>query len=381
MADTLSPQRSAKPKPPAAEPPRLADRWDKFSHDSGRWLQDTFSREQIVSAVKTLLWVAPLTVLIWVYAEREQLTTDPGVAFPIDVHLSNNDRTVMLLEPREKIIIADLTGPRASIDQVKREIAPRADGPAVRIEIDQSLSTGQPHELQTAGQINSIFQQYGVTVSNCKPPLLRVFVDEKIELEISVRLPPDISNLEGAPVFDPPAVKVRGPKRSLANAEADGRLEVFADVAKLEALKTPGTHELKDVPLLYRFGDDAITINTSKVDATLRVKQSDETYDYPAMAVFEMISKDLSDKYAVEYNPILNNVTLVGPPDLINELKRPDSPRQPKAYFEVSRDDLPAGETRVKRARYDLPPGVSVAPKDAQREITFKLVDRGVLEQ
>src|SRR5688572_16294126 len=38
-----------------------------------RWARDTFSREQIISSLKSLAWVAPLTVLIWIYAEREQL--------------------------------------------------------------------------------------------------------------------------------------------------------------------------------------------------------------------------------------------------------------------------------------------------------------------
>src|SRR5688572_18150053 len=37
-----------------------------------RWARDTFSREQLLSSLKALAWVAPLTLLIWIYAEREQ---------------------------------------------------------------------------------------------------------------------------------------------------------------------------------------------------------------------------------------------------------------------------------------------------------------------
>ena len=54
----------------AAERKPNARRWVAVVR---RWFRDTFSREQLVSALRSLIWVAPLTVLIWIYAESEQV--------------------------------------------------------------------------------------------------------------------------------------------------------------------------------------------------------------------------------------------------------------------------------------------------------------------
>src|SRR4051812_28677703 len=50
-----------------------------------RWMRDTFSRDQLAAGVKQLMWVAPLTLLIWVYADREQQVPARGVLVPVEV--------------------------------------------------------------------------------------------------------------------------------------------------------------------------------------------------------------------------------------------------------------------------------------------------------
>src|SRR5262249_40168890 len=69
------------------------------------------SRENVGNFFKTLAWVAPLTILIWVYAEREQVTTDQPVTIPVAMKDANPNRVVRLLNADNNITAA-LTGPR-----------------------------------------------------------------------------------------------------------------------------------------------------------------------------------------------------------------------------------------------------------------------------
>src|SRR5688500_453310 len=105
-------------------PTRAPGRFKRATSATRRWARDTFSREQLVAALKQLAWVAPLTVLIWVYAEREQRTTDADVRFGLEVHTNNPKVFVRLLEPSDGYASADLTGSRSQLDKLRRELGP-----------------------------------------------------------------------------------------------------------------------------------------------------------------------------------------------------------------------------------------------------------------
>src|SRR4051812_27900483 len=49
------------------------------------WSHEYFTTERIGAFFKTLLWVAPLTILIWIYAERQQQYKQNDVSIPIEV--------------------------------------------------------------------------------------------------------------------------------------------------------------------------------------------------------------------------------------------------------------------------------------------------------
>src|SRR4051794_13162755 len=65
--------------------PKRSSRWDRNMVAVRRWARDTFNREQFVAGLKQLMWVAPLTILIWIYAEREQ-QVDGDVRVTVEVH-------------------------------------------------------------------------------------------------------------------------------------------------------------------------------------------------------------------------------------------------------------------------------------------------------
>src|SRR3954447_8679042 len=103
----------------------------------GRYLP---SGEQSVNFLKNLVWVVPLTLLIWIYAEREQTVTLPTEPVSIDVRTNDHNRLVDLRFPQDKNIIVELSGPRARIDRVRELLQPNPEGgAAVQIYIDPQL--------------------------------------------------------------------------------------------------------------------------------------------------------------------------------------------------------------------------------------------------
>src|SRR4051794_4973330 len=108
MADSsLKPASSpaiGKPRPLDYAPPLSA--MQRFS----RYLP---SGEQFINFLKNLIWVVPLTLLIWVYAEREQTVTLSTEPISIDVRTNDHNRIVNLRLPHDKNIIVELSGPRA----------------------------------------------------------------------------------------------------------------------------------------------------------------------------------------------------------------------------------------------------------------------------
>src|SRR5258706_9196582 len=78
--------------------------------------------QKVVDVLKTFAWVAPLTVLIWIYAEREQSVPYSGVSFPIELRTTDSNRLVTLRDPSDHNVVATLLGPRTAVERVMREL-------------------------------------------------------------------------------------------------------------------------------------------------------------------------------------------------------------------------------------------------------------------
>ena len=94
-----------------------------------RWIEDHPAAGRTLDVLRTLAWVVPLTLLIWIYAERAQSTTITGVTFPIEVKISSQSKVVSVLKPSDKNVVAELSGPRHKLDRLRELLAyPRRHG-------------------------------------------------------------------------------------------------------------------------------------------------------------------------------------------------------------------------------------------------------------
>ncbi|WP_428938155.1 hypothetical protein [Fontivita pretiosa] len=390
------PRSTIRPSPAAlpGDPRRRAREWlARQLHGWQRWTQRSLTRENFIAGLKTLSWLAPLTLIIWIYAEREQIDRIDQQQIPVQVISTITDRYVELRRMVDTSVIADLSGPKGRLEEIRQKVMLRNGTPSVVITIDDAnLSPGQIHELDTAALLAStrVFAGSGVTIGKCSPARLPVFVDVYVERSLDVQPPPDVTNLVGTPIFEPSRVTVRAPRHVIEEIEKQqpGGLTVVADLSQSGVLDDPGSHTIDKVPVRLSLpraqlvalagpAADSISFMPATVKATIQVRDADVRWVYPVINVYIGMQQNLQAAYKVECAPTVPNVPIIGPPEQIQFLQQEDSPK-PKAWLEVSRADLPAGEPRSGRLRFEFPRGaedVRVDPEFAARPFDYKLVE------
>jgi hypothetical protein len=350
------------------------------------WSRETFSRESLVSSLKSLLWVVPLTVLIWVYAERRQDVPMQNLPVAIAVRSGEPGRVVKLAASNSTVHI-DLEGPQAGVEKVKDWLA----SATIPIEVPPNLSPGE-HQIYLLSELNRLprIVDNGVTIKNCEPSEATVDVDviDHLDLEVKVR-PEDAKTLGAPPIFNPARVRLIGPKQVLDNTrrQAAAQNQPLVALANLSSFKQqlaePGKHALSAVPVAPSLPIDNPRVQTSPaavsadVDVTDKAERT-ETLSY--LRVLAAYRPDAgagakADQYKVVYDPTITNVTVTGPEQQIALLHDPTylQNHAPAAIFEVNFSDPNPAPAPIM---YELPPGVHVSEADAQRKITYTLTPR-----
>lgn len=345
----------------------------RFNSQFRAWARDTFNRDQMISSLKSLAWVAPLTMLIWVYAEREQIATVQNQIIPISIK-SADPKLIVTVNPDDQNITAELSGPRVSVDKVTDalKLIPKSDQ-GVMIEISGAYAPGSYQILSSLVSDADLFKRAGVTISKPSPQNIHITIDRVVERELDVLVPDELVTqnlLVGTPTFEPRKVKISGPEAVLNAAAARNDLKAVVDLKNFKEVQTPGKHTLDNVPLVVSVGDKNVSVSPMTVRANLEVRPAEIEIKKDALPIFVTYPPNFT--YRAEYFPSLPNVTMYGSRKAIEDMAK--SGIQPKARFEVSTKDLPADVTRTTRLEFDLPPGIRMSDEDKLRPIEFKLV-------
>lgn len=361
------------PDPVGYEPKPRSSRFGTWLHG---WVRDTFSREQLISSFKSFLWVAPLTILIWVYAEREQPEKVDNQVIIFSLKSTDPRVLVTVLEPAERSLMAELRGSRIQVDTVKELLAPKSDQQppvVINIPLDKFPPGGGPY-VESAGIIaeHDIFRNNYVTVAKVSPTQLKFTVDRIVTVDVDVQPPPaeKTPNLSGLPVFEPRRVQVTGPERLLEG----GKVTVTADFSNFPEMSQPAKHEV-NVPLTLNISDRNVTVSPATVKATFTVQELKSELRLNSIPLNVMYTPGLEQRYYAECSEnVLRNVSFYGPRDIIDKIAA--GTIQPKVRIEVSSDDVtnPVGQQRKAKVKFDLPPGVSVSRDDEEREVSFRML-------
>jgi hypothetical protein len=277
----------------------------------------------------------------------------------------------------EHAVTADLDGPASTIRSLMDRLESHGDDQsqaAIEILVDPQLTPGRDHEIDTAAALASNAAFRGITVSNCNPDKLDVYVDTVERRELEVQASAGITNLVGPPVFTPRTVNVSGPKEAVDALENAHKLVAEADLGGFDAMNIPGSHEF---PVVRIKPLEDVTFAPPNVAATVSVRESDVTGTIRSVPIWVGGPPDLMARYRVDLsNPVLTNVKVTGPADKIDLVNSPDFSPRPHALLEIHYDDE-AGKPLERVLRFDLPPGFGLHVDEAisQQKIGFKLVD------
>src|SRR3954470_1541095 len=87
-----------------------------------RWVRRHLTTSALIDGLKTAAWVVPLTILIWIYAEQEQASSELGQPILVEVASSAPDKIITLLRPGDNVPTADLRGSKSRLDAVRSEL-------------------------------------------------------------------------------------------------------------------------------------------------------------------------------------------------------------------------------------------------------------------
>lgn len=368
------------PRPKRAVTPRpRRSYWAQLAGGVRAWARETFAPDQLLKGLKSLMWVAPLTVLIWIYAEREQISHNVDVQFRIEVKNSDPRFLVLLRDtdgrPHTDLQVqALLSGPHAGVDVVVQAL--KAIGGVVPLEVDTRLGPGIHPVSLGALENQPLFVKNGVTVTTPVPREVNVSIDPIVSKDVEVRARPTVTNLEQPPVFEPRKVRVTGPESSLQGA-------TLVAYAELPALHEPGTRDIPNVEVVLSINDPHVTISPAVVSAKVEVKNAEVAGEVNAMPVWAVYPPGpFWDKYKPEFEPTISNVKVTGPADMVKQVNEPTFSPKPKAILDVSTADPPikADPTGVRyTGQLDIRfsnTGLKVSPDDMHKTITFTIVER-----
>lgn len=349
------------------------------------------SESKLLEFARTMVWVAPLTLLIWIYAEREQKATVSDVSVRLEVRSASPQRVINLLQPTDKLMTVTLQGPRARVDAVRSRLAGGDSAQSLVVVLDANLQLGR-QSLPAAQRLSDarLLSDSGVVVTLASPAELEVEVDELVSVEAVVKAPPSTPNIEGQPVFTPSTVTLTGPSAmlaQLADRDETGRPIVFAALDTMPALRQPagvtgGALDLTQVPLRLPREDGQLKLSTSTAAAKVTLRAAEARFDIPSMPVFPLASMKMLDDYRAEFPPTITNVTVTGPADRIEALRRNwQTTPNLRAVLAISRDDLPEGQPRRRRLTYLLPEGITPTPDQQTKEVEFILQSRVLTPQ
>jgi hypothetical protein len=341
-----------------------------------RWSRETFNREQLVSSLKSLVWVAPLTLLIWIYAEREQ-QKDQAATFQVEVRSGSPNQVARMADQggaQAATVSAVLHGPKARLGEVMDSL--RAGVP-IQVTIDAGRQPGlHDVEILQLIQRDPRLRDNNVTVTEIQPRMLRVEVDALQEQTLDVKVDPNVRlRLNADPLFEPPQVRVSAPTAAFQKAMMAKRPLYAVATLPPEAL-TPGRHGPVSVRVTVpALGDPDVTLRQANVMATIDVGEAEEVYKIPSLPVFMVVTGETSDAYHVTYNPkFVPSVPVYGSPEKIQQLRANQLSPKPEARFSITNADALAGKG-TQPLEYVLPEGITMRDEDKQK-VTFEVTRR-----
>ena len=365
-------------------------------HSSIRRVRRWLARQNLKDLLGTLALVVFLTVLIWVWAEREQIVGEKRMPpFALVLESDTQDRvitairsqstagTVMAVESKfsDRISVNELfvSGPNLRADDLSRAL--RID-PKILLSVSRDLEIGRETRIDLAARLSELpeLADRGLSIKRIEPQFFEFRVDKLESRTVQIIPPPQLSG-DFQITFVPDTVTVRGPSRELDELESAGALKVIAKLTQqqLAPLSQAGKTllELEDVGLSAP-GSRLQIVNDLTCRAIIRPPETrNETRTLNAVPFYVMTHSALVQRrstVAVSINdrPVtttLPNIEIEGPTALLDRVTRGELGFVIKAFLQLDAADT-ALQGVERPVEYITPPGVSVVTRDRKVKVT-----------
>jgi len=332
-------------------------------------------KDSLLENIETYLIVTVITVMVWLYAEGENVRSYTEVTAQVRfVAPPGANLAITPGEPRSvELNFRSSTGAYGNVTRLV------AEGP-IQIPVNRS-GDGSPDQSVVLPDYlidRTPLGDIGLSDLTTQPEVMTVRVEpiENVRLPVSVRAG-DI-RLAGPPQVEPLEVEASMPE-SLANAPRPPRLEVRLDNTDLSALEVNVPHTL-ELPLQLPPQLEGRRVNlaqsTARVTFTIRKQTDSHTIPLVPILVVAPPSQMADFELSIDENlRVLRDVRVVGPSDAIERIRSGDTPVW--AQFRLTASDL---EQQITSAPLTLTLPAGVQAETAVPAISFTITPRNAAE-
>ncbi|MFP4354348.1 MAG: YbbR-like domain-containing protein [Phycisphaerae bacterium] len=339
-----------------------------------------FTRPWWTQNLRTLFWVAVVTILVWVYADIE--FTDKMELQPrIQVH-TGSSRHLTLMSGTETQVSFTISGSRSKLETFRREL--RDKGSVIRYDVSEKHGQGR-HSVPVVDILNEVenLQREGITVVSVEPRELVFDVDEFVSRELPVEFVDTKGELARVEI-DPARVSVRAPQSVWEEIE---KIDPQRQVIQLEQIDLGNLQAGKEISrrLNLRQFVDTIPVRTDpeQVQVTLELESNREVRELRVTVQVQSPPQwyeagETWEKYRLERSPTSDwrpPVRVVGTKAALDNLEANQSEKM-NAYIVLGDKDRVAVESYLSReVQYKFDDDLAVELEPGQKiTVDFRLV-------
>lgn len=348
-----------------------------------RRLKRGWSRERVMDVLRTMAYVVPLTLLVWVWAQDQQIDFRPQSNVPIRLdHVDASKVVTVVSTPGGDEIGQDgslrvgsitFQGPRTGL----RALAEDASAALLEVRLRRDVGESTVSLRDELNQVEAL-REAGVTVREVTPAYVVVRIEERAQVEARFVAAGDAEQFASV-AFEPPTVTLSGPAGVLRTLEAaDGTVLLPVQVPVAEA----PLGQQQDVTLSVPVPGGRAGVAPEEVEVRVSFTRREErleslTLPFP-VPVYTQASSALP-VVAEGISPVITGVRVRGPAHAIARLRNAsqDDPlrAQIRAVLHLERDDeARVGEQVTRQVELILPEGVTL--EGAPPTVPFTLRSR-----
>jgi hypothetical protein len=332
-----------------------------------------------LAVLRTAVIVSLVSVLIWIVAEGESLSTE---RFEVVVRLVSDSGEIAMRPVSDGgwtgRVILEIEGSTAEVSRLREALRdPIGLNPG---DAEIPVEPGQ-HSLDLAEVLrqSDVFVGSGVTLSSVEPETASVLVDrvEWQEFDVDVNIP-DLASAS-SPVADPRRVRVLVPSMLADEISAVRSLSANLTSEQVAGLKVGERNVVLNVPVDLPeslAGRPFVRVQPDRVSVTVTLENREDSITLSNVPVQIRRPAFEAERWTVQVDPanhLLQNVTVTGPSDLIEQIRN----QQLTIFASVvlTLDDRDAGITQKEATFTDLPTPLSFSAPSTTVRLTIKPIE------